>query len=423
MNQRKKRTLELTSMLNLPIIYCLLRFGLVFTTRWRFFELSLIVFLGVAMLLTYAFIDKWFAGQFLQRNLLFLGLNIFCVFLIQHLTKNPTYASAATGYINQLLVLFLLWGFYLYMQRLNITQQRRLIGVYLLAITVSTVYTFHVASVGDDLIIRNTAFSQYDTSFQFAYGGFDFIYGLVVIYSALLIVLSQGGNRIRPLARVELILLLLLIASTVIISKYSTAFVLILVFTILIVPKKTGFKVFWAILLIVFVFWAPQFLTRFIESIPFMPEITSSRINDLILSVSGRGSSAYITEEGQRLDRVFWSLKAFAENPLLGLFGGNGTRTLGSHTEWIDQLARYGIVTAIFNMSFWLTTYKRMKITAKQSSITHKCLVSTFIMYFILGFLNPISMVVTSAPLFILCPFVESLLTSEKAADGTPTKH
>lgn len=413
MTQRKRMTLELTSMLNLSIIYCFLRFGLVFTTRWRFFGLSLVVFLGAAVLLTYAYANKWYAGQFLQSNLLFLGLNIFCVFLIQHLTKTPSYTSVAAGYINQLLVLFLLWGFYLYMQRLDILQQRRLIGMYLLAIAVSAAYTFYVASVSDDLIIRNTAFGQYDPRFRLAYGSFDFIYGLVVIYSALLIVLSQGWKRIRSLTRLALVLLLLLIASTVIISKYSTAFVLILVFTILFVPKKTGFKVFWAILLIVFVFWAPQFLTRFIESIPFMPEITSSRINDLILSVSGRGSSAYITEEGQRLDRVFWSLKAFADNPLFGLFGENGTRPLGYHTEWIDQLARYGIVTAIFNMGFWYATFKRMEITAKQSSITHKCVVSTFIIYFILGFLNPISMVVTTAPLFILCPFAENVFLNK----------
>lgn len=413
MHTENPKGLTLTSILNLLLIFCLLRFSLVFTTRWNVFSLTLVVLAGVIVIFSHVLVSKRYAGQLMQSNLLFLVLNIFCVFVIQHVTVNPSYAGHAAAYIKQLLVLVILWGFYLYIKRLSIKQHRRLVGIYLFAIAVSAAYTFYAAATGEDGIIRNTAFGQYDSSFSLAYGGFDFIYGLVLVYVTLLIVLTNGFDKIKPFGRITIIFLLVLMALTIIVSAYSTAFILILFSTIFIAPKKVSTKFILLSLVVFCVYVIPVPLTNWFKSLSFIPELTTSRISDIILSFTGQGSTAYITDDGQRLDRVFWSLKAFIANPLLGLFGENGTETLGYHTEWIEQLARYGIITAAFNIGFWCTTFKRMEIMSRHSSIAHKCVVSTFIIYFLLGFLNPISMVVTSAPLFVLGPFASNLFVDE----------
>ena len=227
-------------------------------------------------------------------------------------------------------------------------------------------------------------------------------------------VLVNGRTRISPAKKIIMISLMILFALTIVVSGFSTAFALILLASIFIIPKKLQTKLSLIGLLAFCVYIIPEILTNIIESIPYMPKITSDRLSDLILSFSGKGSSDYLTEEGQRMDRIMWSIEQFKEYPIFGALVSGKRESIGGHTEWIDQLARYGIVTALFNALFWGATFQKMKENYAPDSITHKSIRAAFVIYFILGFLNTISMVVTSATLFVLCPFLESLFTREE---------
>ncbi len=405
--------ISLTTALNFLLAYCLIRFGLTFTASMSLFGLTYVVLAGMVVVFLSLLVNKNYAGRLLQTNFAWVICDIVCVFTLRIIMPRASDVAYTMNYFNQLIVLASLWGFYLYMQRLPRDSRNWLAMVYMAAVAVSAMYTLYVAINGHSRIIRNTAFGEYDPQFSLKYGGFDFIYGLVVIYVGILVVFVNGKERISQAKKIVMVLLMILFALTIIVSGFSTAFALILLATIFIVPKTLKTKITLIGMLAFFVYVIPGILTSFIESIPYMPKITSDRLNELILSFSGQGSSDYLTEEGQRFDRIMWSIDAFKAHPLMGVLASGGREPIGHHTEWIDQLARYGLITATFNALFWGTTYQKMKNDYTKRSITYKCVRSAFVVYFILGLLNTISMVVTSAPLFVLCPFLESLFVRE----------
>lgn len=414
---KNERVLTGTAVLNIMLIYCLLRFGLVFTTTVSLFRIPLVVMAGAGLIFLFACVNQKYTGQLIRANLGCLIINIFSVGILKNFITNPSDILLANNYFNQLIVLAVLWGVYLYMQWQPTNSRKWLVGVYLLGVAVSAAYTAYVALDGGDFVIRNTAFGEYDKRYPLMYGGFDFIYSLVTVYVALLVVLANGGKRIKRAKKVFLLSLMVLFALTVIVSNYSTAFMLILLATIFILPKTNRTRIILLCLLMFCIYVIPKPLTELIDAIPYLPKLTSSRINELILSFSGQGSSDYLTDDGERLDRIFWSLRAFLDHPVLGVFGSGDSAILGNHTEWIEQLARYGLFTAIFNTSFWVLTYRNMERNSTPGSVTNKCVKNVFFVYLILGFLNPISMVVTSAPLFVLCPFVENLFLESAAQE------
>lgn len=414
MNINKSKSLTLIRFLNVLLIFCLLRVGLVMTAGFSIFSLVLVVLVGGGLIAVCMLLDRSYAGAFFRLNTVALILNIFLIFIVRFIVTNPEHLSTASNYINQLAFLLLLWGFYLYISRLNVKRQRMFVRFYLLLITVSALYTFYVAVNGSPRIIRNTASGVYDSSFPFVYGGYDFIYALVLIYVILLTTLSRAGGRMTTAVKAAVICILVISVITVIISGYSTAFMLILVFTVWSLMKRPATKVGLLVVLAVLIFGVPHLLVDFIKGLPFMPKITSSRVSDLILSISGQGTVEYFSDEGQRWDRLLWSIEVFLENPILGGFLGKTSLPFGYHSEWIEQLARYGLITAISNLAFWVSTYCRMRDQARGSNVTYHCIRNVFFVYLVLGFLNPISMVVTSAPMFVLCPFIECLLIDEK---------
>ena len=420
MNSKRKFTIA--DVLNLLMVFCFLRFGLVMTAGFGFFSLPLVVAAGALIVFAYTFLSKQYSSQFLRTNTIFLLLNIICIVFLRLFMTQASYISTATNYINQLIILLLLWGFYLCLRKQTPETRKRVTAIYLIAVMISAVYTFYVALNGHSSIIRNTAFGEFDTRFRFMYGGFDFIYGLVIIYATLLIVLAQGWKKIRNNVKLGMLLMLLLTAATTIISGYSTAFALILVFTFLVAPKRKSTKFVLIVVFVFAVFVFPDAIVDLIEAIPFMPKITSRRLGEMLFSFAGGGSVDYITKDDQRLSRILWSLQAFGDNPLLGVFANNSSNRLGNHTEWIDKLAMYGSIAAFCNAGFWVGTYSRIKRLSEQMPITQRCIVSAFILYFVLGFLNPISMVVTSAPLFILCPFAEELFINERLDKNLPSE-
>ena len=411
---KNQRGLTGTLFLNVMLIYCLVRFGLVFTMTIGWFRIPFVVVVGAGIIFLFACVNRVYAGQLLQANFICLIFNIFSVGVLKNFINNSSDIGIADSYFNNLIVLVVLWGVYLYMQWQSAKSRRWLAGIYLFVVAVSAVYTFYVALDGGDYIIRNTAFGERDARYPLAYGGFDFIYGLVLVYTILLVVLANGRKRMKKSRQILIIALMVLFALTIIASNYSTAFMLILLGTIFIAPKKNSTRIILLVLLVLSLYVFPLPLTRLIESIPYLPRLTSYRINELILSFSGQGSSAYLTDDGQRLDRMLWSVKAFMAHPILGVYGSGDDNVLGYHTEWIEQLARYGIFTAIFNTLFWVISYRNMKCNTVHGSVTSKCLTGAFFVYLVLGFLNPISMVVTSAPLFVLCPFAENLFMEQE---------
>lgn len=392
------------------VYYCITRLCFVMTEAITYFNLLLVFLLGAFVVFLCLVTNSQFNSHFLQSNIVFLLILIGTIFIQKQFIVNDDYLSIAELYLKQLLVLLIIWGIYAFMNCATRKTRHNLIKWYLFGIIISAAYTFYVAlTSSQQYVIRKTAFGVYDSSFRFTYGGFDFIYGAVIIYVCLVTLLHKKWKEMRLLSRAVLIAISVLLALMIIVSGYSTAFALIFVFTVLeLLPKGFG-KILFLVVLVVILFVFPNIITGLIRKIPFIPNITSYRINEMILSLSGRLDSCYFTESGQRLDRILWSLKVFAEHPLIGGFAGNTKLSFGYHTEWIEQLARYGLIAFIFFFVFFAKSYKSMLSKIQKDDVNYYSLRNAFVVFIVLGFLNPISMVVTAAPVFVLAPFVEDV--------------
>lgn len=415
MIEKGKLNIVFDFLMSLVLIFCLVRFSLVMVAGMSLFSLVNVIIAGSSAVAYFAITNKKYRTEFLGLNSFLLICCILMVVLASVLTSRSSYADTASNYYKQLIVLMLIWGLYIYLRNCNKKNAGFFITLYLVCVSISAVYTAYVALIGGEDIIRLTASGVFDGKFAFLYGGFDFIYALVLIYTAILTVLRNMWKQMGVIIRILLVILEILFAFTIIVSGYGTAFTLILVFTLWqLIPKGVG-SLITIVVILVLVFVFPTVITNAISAIPFIPELTSSRLNELILSVSGQGSSAYITDDGQRMDRIVWSLKVFFENPIWGGFIGDTELSFGYHTEWIDQLARYGLITTIFNAAFWMFTYKKISKNSimNDDRESYKCFKNTFIMFVILGFLDPISMVVTVCPLLVLSPFISKVIVKE----------
>lgn len=392
---------------SLLAFYCITRLCFVCTTSMSYFNLILVFTVGMVCIFFSWLSSPKFGYDFLQSNILFLAIYTVIIFFLKLLIKNTSFLDWPNKYIKQLLVLIVIWGLYVYMKNSSAKIRKRIMIWYLIGIAISAIYTFYVAitSTQED-VIRQTAFGEFDSSFRFTYGGFDFIYGLVIVYVCLLTATHQVWKRIRNLTRLLFILLMVISALTVIISGYSTAFALILVFTILELMPRGISKYVLLVFLAICIFVFPVAITKFIDAIPFIPDLTSERINNIILSLSGRNTIGYLSDSGQRLDRIKWSLRIFAEHPFFGGLVANTELPFGYHTEWIEQLARYGLIPAIPFWAFFVQTVKTMLRNSKDVVSNYKTVRNAFVIFFILGFLDPISFVITAAPIFILAPFI-----------------
>ena len=390
---------------NYLLIYCIFRIGLVMTSKMSLFSLQYVMIVGFFVIFLRIGSTQIKKAISSYCNI-FLLLEIALIFILKSFTLYTKYINTEVVYIKQLIFLVLLFFMYMYIQGCNKNSQRIYVLLYLFCISLSSCYTLYVSLSGAGNIIRNTAFGVYDDSFALGYGGYDFIYALVIIFVITATYIHRNRNMNFGL-RIVLVSFILLVAFTIIASGFSTAFVLIFVFTVFeFVPGK---YVKWIVIafgtLLVYIF--PSVISNIINAIPFIPELTSTRVTNTILSLFGKGTGEYISQEGQRLDRILWTLRIFFEHPFFGGFAGNTDLPFGYHTEWLEQMGRYGIFATALNTSFWISLYRNMKRTICEDDIKMRCLRNSFIVYFILGLFDPISMVVTAAPLFVLCPFID----------------
>lgn len=414
MQKKSNVSILFDSLLSFVMMFCLVRFSLVMTADISIFNLTYVIVLGCIAIAYFCLTNNNYRQDFLKMNFLFWLAYVLMIGIAFLLTVRGAYKETAMAYLKQLLILLLMWGMYVYLKNSTKKNSKLFVYLYLACMVVSAIYTSYVAFTGEEDIIRMTAWGEYNSSYPFVYGGFDFIYGLVLIYTALITVLHLRWRQISILTRIVVVLIEVLFAITITLSGYTTAFILILTYTIWQLLPKGIFRLLVSGLILILFFAIPNIIISGINLIPFIPEITSSRVTDVILSIVGGTRSEYLFEEGQRLSRVGWSMKIFFSNPLFGGFIGNTDLPFGYHTEWIDQLARYGLIATTLNVAFWIKTFRNQKNDTEADDASKICIRNCFLMFLVLGFLNPISMVVTVCPLFVVSPFIAKLLIDKE---------
>lgn len=277
-----------------------------------------------------------------------------------------------------------------------------------------TMLTTLVTAVIDSAALRDTASIYVASKIIFGFGGFDFIYGLVILNVILVNLLLK-----KQILQHKWFILTYVVLNTltIMISGYTTA--LLLNFAFLFISylfgkhRSIAFYLVICMLIIGGIIALPYMLLQLSE-LPLLPEIVKERLVGIAQEVGGSGNSHYLSG-GERAIRFGWSLNLFLQHPLLGNLIFNKDALYGMHAEWIDRLAQYGIMLSSLLLLFWVRFYKKTKEYLIRKGRTLESLRICFLYFFVLGFLNPATYALTVFPLLIFLPFIDEIFLEDKS--------
>lgn len=290
-------------------------------------------------------------------------------------------------------------------------------GLYTMAITaLSTILIVNVTTITavtiNNQISRLLSTSMKETFNYFGIGSYSYVYGLVFVSLALLMLLIY----LKKNWKIKLIILLLFILSVFCI--YKTAFLIaliLLIFGILLVilrintiKKLACYTLVGIVLCFVLMYsgLALKFFTYLSKNTD--NHYFQSRFNDIVLLLKKEDISK--TDDLKlRLNVYKTSIYAIKESPIVGMLNEKYLKTnkqSGGHSAILDEFARYGFLFSIpfFTMMFFCVNEIRKSF---KNNKYRKCWFIIIFCAIILGFINTM---VFPTLMFLLFSVVPSIL-------------
>lgn len=383
------------------------------------------------------YITAYFACQFANFipifSILIVGLCVVAIYLTSGLRQKLLYSILNPGFISGLLfVVFslliyyaneissqyyysidnmikicILYMFYIYLKNCEKKFLRVLLIIALVGYFTTMMSTM-INAILDPNAIRFTASREVSSRILLGFGGYDFIYGMIVVNIVLVWHLTEKTIYKN---KSFYIIFVILNSFTIITSAFSTAIILNFIFILLTCFHKKRHIVILPFIAIISSF-IPQVITKLIINIiklKIIPELVERKLLELVNGLLRNGRIEYFDNPVERGHRFLQSLDLIKEHPVLGNFIGNPTAIYGGHTEWIDRLAQYGVLMCILIMIFWIQLYKNEKQYLKYKEKKISVLNISFLYFIILGFLNPNSFIQTVFPIMFFVPFFDEL--------------
>lgn len=238
--------------------------------------------------------------------------------------------------------------------------------------------------------------------------GFNFIYSLTLLLTLLVYVVRRNiqNKNINGPVFIAVIIWLLSIVLIVFKSLYTTAIFLMGIGAVIAIfygrkHWKRKLVIVGAICALMFVYVAPFLEKHLLASDPDYA-IISYRIDEISSVLSG-GDMDSEASGGARFNRTILSLKTFITHPLFGVNHQTANREIfdavliGNHAEWVDSLAEYGVFA--FLLFYFLIKSGRMVSDGRGVTVV-------FILYIIIGFLNPVLYCVQNTICFFIIPMM-----------------
>lgn len=218
-------------------------------------------------------------------------------------------------------------------------------------------------------------------------GAFDFIYGLVIVFPVLV---SMLKSKLSKNLKIYCGMLAVVISICVIKSNFTTA--LLLLFVGFWLPgvfnnsKNMNLKLCTIILIVILV---PLLLPCFLRSVYRSTSsiLAREKIEGLLLYMNGIGQAEDVSS---RVSLFKMSFSSFLKKPLYGVGGYYRTisvANVGKHAQFVDDLARYGILGGAPLLLF---VFYSIKNCTTKSKITRSSFFSSIVIFLFLGFMNPI---------------------------------
>ena len=274
---------------------------------------------------------------------------------------------------------------FVYVSKLDFESKRKIFKWALLCITGTVVVSLYYVLRVDPQAIRNTQGVSY-----FGVGDFQLMYAMAILFGPLFFVLL---NKIKKKKKFMILAIALsLMALCLLLCNLVTSVVLALcsVFISYILTRKNK-PVYtlvgaFCILLVAFKSVIGQLLLKLASK-----QLFYWSTNNKIIAIANvlLGDMTHIDTLSRRGMLAGQSLKSFREHPLLGInFKDHVSGKIGCHCQFADDLGRFGILGNIF---IWFNYYRIVKYTIQYNKniIVKNNMISAWICFFILGFLNP----------------------------------
>lgn len=244
-------------------------------------------------------------------------------------------------------------------------------------------------------------------------GGYFIIYGLIFLS---ILFLSRIRNNTNSSQKLKNIILYILTGLLIFKANFATAFILFMLATVIyiFINSYKKFKFFNILLSIIAIFLAVNYQYVFSVITEFIPEdsIIYIRLND---AVNDTENSTF----SERFMLMKRSIATIKDNFFFGIshkykYNYDLMKSeAGLHTEWIDVLAKYGIIVFLLYAYIIYKVLKNIILKYKNTQYYHVFLTSA-IMLAILGFLNPISNTGCLGIIFVVMPLLMGEIKNEK---------
>lgn len=292
-----------------------------------------------------------------------------------------------------------------------------IIPVLLYTVIATLYYLYSDPQVAREMATWNPGSEYGDTNLPIAIGGgYALIYGVMFIP----VVLFYKIRRIQCKTKIKLLYFILMLFFLYLIFKsgFTTAF-LISLFGIYIIflsniKHNKILKIVIISLATIFIGYLFIYCGLLDYITGFLPydSMISVRLNEIGPVLLGRSTGGSF---GIRLELFQKSFHAFIDNPLFGVeykVGynySNEATLLGLHSEWIDNLGRYGIAIGLPYFLFIVLCFK--DLIKKYKNTKYKDLIIILVcLLILLGFCNPIK---TSSAFLFLFLVIPSYLNIE----------
>lgn len=296
------------------------------------------------------------------------------------------------------------YSLYLYVRTLSDNRRRKLVKFSLNCIFISLLLSLYYVYFVDPQAIRNT-----QRGFLFGVGDFQLMYGLVIFVGSLTAILR---TKITRKARFKLTMLLMLSSLTLFKSNLVTSLILG-IFSIflnyLLMSKNLTIKKILVSTTLIFIVLVRDTVAQLFFALSRWDKLYWSTQNKIAAIGNLLIKSDNIDTLGSRWDLAQQSINSFFSNPIFGVnYSDYGQGVIGMHSQWADDLARFGLFGFLFVLVVGLLMYLEM-IRAASNHLDYTSVKAAWLTYIVLGFLNPNMMGALLIIMFVIAPFISSI--------------
>lgn len=297
-----------------------------------------------------------------------------------------------------------------YINTLNNKMKKEIFKIAIISILITVIVSFYYMLFVDPQAVRNTQGVYY-----WGVGDFQLMYAIAILIGPLFMLISENKRKKKKTFYLvfALVLMLLCLILCNLVTTWIIVGISVGISAFLMIKSKLKYTLTGIVLFVIIAIRSSiaKLLYLISESGIFYWS-TSNKIAAIANVLSG--NFVNIDTLSRRMMLINQSLTSFSKHPLFGInFKEHIMGNIGCHSQWADDLARYGIIG---NFIIFLNYIKVAKYTISHCTnyLTRKSMICAWITTFILGFLNPCLSGTILMAIFVLIPTIDSVSEEEK---------